>query len=119
MTGKKYKVIVCRGPECGEKRHSADVHAQLAHELKTCPLGANEGVLEWHSCFGQCHSGVNVLVREVRQGESSTMLTLMPTSGPGAVLYHQVVPPEARRIIVEHVAHGRPIIEFSRRKRVA
>jgi (2Fe-2S) ferredoxin len=114
--GKRYKIIVCRGPECGEKRHSADVHASLARDLKSCPLDGAAVQLDWHSCFGRCTSGVNVLVREVRPGENALILSLMPTSAPGAVLYSQVLPKETRRIVEEHVAKGAPVIDFTRRR---
>jgi (2Fe-2S) ferredoxin len=113
---KKYKILVCRGPECGEKRHSADIHASFVRELAQCPLGGNEAALEHYSCFGKCHSGPNVLVRELRAGDSPTMLALMPTAGPGAVLYHRMEPGDAHRVVTEHIAGGQPIREFTQRK---
>jgi (2Fe-2S) ferredoxin len=112
---KKYQILVCKGPECGDKRQAIDVHAAIAAELRTCPLNGNEAVLGQHSCFGKCQRGPNVLVREMRPGENQRMILLMPTAGPGAFLYHLVKPSEAHRIVEEHVANGRPILEFSRR----
>lgn len=102
---KKYAILVCKGPECGEKRHSADIHAAFARELKTCPLSGNEATLEQYSCFGKCKSGPNVLVREMKTGETRLFL-LMPTAGAGAHLYHGVQPKDVRRILEEHVAKG-------------
>jgi (2Fe-2S) ferredoxin len=112
---KKYRILVCRGPECGDKRNSAAVHAQLQSELRSCSLNGNEVTLELYSCFGKCQKGVNVLVREVRPTDNARMLLLMPTAGPGAFLYHAVRPDEVRRIVEEHVASGRPLVEFTRR----
>jgi (2Fe-2S) ferredoxin len=113
---RRYKLIVCRGPECGGKRHSADVHGALAQALGACPLPpGTEAVLDWHSCFGRCQRGPNVLVREIMPGENSFLVALMPQGAPGAVLYHAVRPNEAPRIVEEHVAGGRPIWEFCRR----
>ena len=115
MAMKKYKIMVCRGPECGDKRHSADVHAAFERELKSCPLGGNEATLDRYSCFGKCTRGVNVLVREIVAGESPIMVSMMPNSGKTAFLYHLVSPTEARKIIEEHVAGGRPLVEFIKR----
>ena len=112
---KKYQILVCRGPDCGDRLHSADVHAAFDRELKACDLQGNEATLGLYSCFGRCKKGVNVLVREVRANENSRMIMLMPTAGPGAFLYHAVKPDEARRILEEHIASGRPLIEWTRR----
>ncbi len=112
---KKYTILVCRGPECGDKRHSADVHAAFKHELAHVPLGGNEAQLDLYACFGKCQRGPNVLVREIRPGENTRMLFLMPTASPNAFLYHRVDPREARRIVEEHVARGLPIVEFTKR----
>jgi len=113
---KKYTILVCRGPECGDKRHSADVHAALQVELRACPLNGNEARLDLYSCFGKCQRGVNVLVRETLPTDNPMMLKLMPTAGGRATLYHRVLPTEARRIVEEHVANGRPLVEFTQRK---
>jgi (2Fe-2S) ferredoxin len=112
----KYQILVCRGPECGDKRHSADIHAALKEELRTTPLGGNEAVLDHYSCFGRCQRGPNVLVREMRPNENLRMVLLMPTAGPGAYLYHMVKLGEARQIIAEHVVSGKPLLEFTRRR---
>jgi (2Fe-2S) ferredoxin len=113
---KKYTILVCRGPECGDKRHSADVHAAFRRELGSCPLEGNQATLDLYSCFGKCQRGVNVLVRENLPTDNAMMLKLMPTSGGRATLYHRVEPAEARRILEEHVAKGRPLVELTQRK---
>jgi (2Fe-2S) ferredoxin len=112
---KKFQILVCRGPDCGDRLHSADVYDALDRELKVCNLGGNEATLGLYSCFGQCKKGVNVLVREVRPNENARMILFMPTAGPGAFLYRAVRPEEARRIVEEHVAAGRPLVEWTRR----
>jgi (2Fe-2S) ferredoxin len=113
---KKYTILVCRGPECGDKRHSADVHAAFKRELAATPLGGNEVTLDLYSCFGKCQRGVNVLVREMLPTDNAMMIRLMPTAGGRASLYHRVLPSEARRIIEEHVARGTPLVEMTQRK---
>src|SRR4051812_29404197 len=96
---KKFTILVCKGPECGDKRGSADVHAAFAAALKSCALNGNEAKLDLYSCFGKCQKGVNVLVRELRATDNPRMIMLMPTAGAGAFLYHAVKPGEARRIV--------------------
>jgi (2Fe-2S) ferredoxin len=113
---KKYAILVCRGPECGDKRHSADVHVAFKEALRATPLGGNEASLDLYSCFGKCQRGPNVLVREVLPTDNAMMLRLMPTSGGRATLYHRVQPSEARRILEEHVARGQVLTEFTQRK---
>lgn len=113
---KKYTILVCRGPECGDKRHSADVHTEFKRELARVPLDGNQVSLDLYSCFGQCQRGPNVLVREILPTDSAMMLKLMPTAGGRATLYHRVAPADVRRIIEEHVAAGRPLVELTQRK---
>jgi (2Fe-2S) ferredoxin len=112
---KKYQILVCKGPDCGDKRDAASVYDALCRELRSLPLNGNEATLDRYACFGKCRIGVNVLVREVRAGENTRMIWMMPTQGPGAYLYNAVKPEEARRIVEEHVAQGRPLVEWTRR----
>lgn len=111
---KKFQILVCRGPECGDRRHSADILRAFEREVKAVPLGGSEVDLGRYSCFGKCQRGPNVLVREVRPGESRILL-FAPTAAPGALLYHGVRPDEARRVLEEHVVGGVPILEMTRR----
>ena len=112
---RRLKVLVCRGPECGEKRHSADVHAALVRRLREAPLQGAEVEIGWQSCFGQCAHGPNMLVREVRPGENSRLIDLMPTMAPGAVLYHGVRPTDVEVIVRDHLQSGRPVAELTRK----
>lgn len=113
---RQIKVLVCRGPECGEKRRSAEVHAQLLRCLREAPLQDVEVEIAWQSCFGYCTQGPNVLVRQVLPGENSLRLSMMPTAAPGAVLYHGVRPLDVGRIVQEHLQCGRTIAELARKK---
>ena len=112
---KKFQILVCKGPTCGDKRDSAGVFEALSRELRSVPLAGNEATVDRYACFGKCRIGVNVLVREVRAGENTRMILFMPTAGPGAYLYNAVKPEEARRIVEEHVAQGRPLLDWTRR----
>lgn len=110
---RRFKILVCRGPECGDKRDSAALHAQLVTQLRAAPLPQAEVEVGWQSCFGHCTRGPNLLVREVRPGEDALRLAMMPTLAPGAVLYHGVRPQDIRRIIQEHLKSGRVLVELT------
>jgi (2Fe-2S) ferredoxin len=113
---RKYQILVCKGPECGDKRNSAAVREAFVRELPTCATHGNEAVIEQYSCFGRCQRGVNVLVREMRPGENTRLYLMMPTMSPGAWLYHMVKPEDVRRIVEEHVGNGRPLVALAQRK---
>lgn len=109
-------VLVCRGPECGERRGSAAVHEAFVAELARCAPREREIRLDWQSCFGQCRKGVNVLVREMRPGEDYFFVSFRP-GGSGSALYHGVLRADVRRIVEEHVIGGRVVEEVRRRHR--
>ncbi len=106
-------VLVCRGPECGDKRNSAAVHAEFVRLLVT-PAPGVEVALDWQSCFGKCQRGVNVLVRENNQGEDAFFRSFL-SAAPGSALYNAVKPSEVERILREHVVGGKVVLEFKNR----
>jgi (2Fe-2S) ferredoxin len=114
---RRFKIIVCRGPECGDKRQSALVHAEfvrlVAAERLSGPPADPQAEVAWHSCFGACRHGPNVLLREVLPGENSFRLNMMPAMAPGAVLYHGIRPADARRIIEVHLKGGCVLTELT------
>lgn len=112
--GPRTLVLVCRGPECGERRGSAAVHQALAVELRAKGLLGRDVKLDWQSCFGQCRRGVNVMVRECKPGEDLFFVSFKP-GGARSALYHGVLPEDAPRIVAEHVVGGRVIDELKRR----
>jgi (2Fe-2S) ferredoxin len=112
---KKYQILVCKGPDCGEKRRSIDILRSFESELKVCSLDGNEVALEQYSCFGRCKRGPNVLVREIKPNENLRLILLMPSAAAGAFLYHGVRPDECRRILEEHVRSGHPLLEMTKR----
>ncbi len=115
--GKHFTILVCRGPECGDKRESATLYDAFEAALRerdtsfTIELGR-------HSCFGRCRRGPNVLVREILPTESMAMVRLMPTAGGHAVVYHGVKPDEAGEVIEEHIVNGRRLQHLIERNRV-
>src|SRR5262245_31888852 len=98
---RRLRILVCRGPDCGDKRNSAAVHAAFVERLKTLPAEV-EVALDWQSCFGRCQRGPNVMVREVKEGEDAFFRSFL-THAPGAALYNAVTPRDVERIVGEHV----------------
>ncbi len=106
MTGppKRYRVVVCRGPECGERRGSAVLHECFLREARALGLDIEMG---WQACFGRCRQGPNVLVRIAPTAPPRTLLATPPT-GPGqnAALYNGVREVDVAKILQSHVARG-------------
>lgn len=111
MAPRRYRIVVCRGPDCGDRHGSAALHevfrsALEAHQRRDVDLA-------WQSCFGRCKHGPNVLVRELIGDEGD----LAPTLGTGfatapaprgaAALYHRVDAAGAERIVTEHILCNR------------
>jgi (2Fe-2S) ferredoxin len=117
---RRFTILVCRGPDCGEKRDSASVHtafaAAIAEATTAEPLPGPVD-LGWYSCFGRCRRGPNVLVREIQPNENPMLVRMMPTAGAHAILYHGVRPDEARQVIEEHVRNGRKLQALMERGR--
>ncbi|HJZ86669.1 MAG TPA: hypothetical protein VKN99_15935 [Polyangia bacterium] len=111
MTGPpRYRVIVCRGPECGDRRGSGALYAELDRLLRLHGLETRVE-LDWQSCFGRCQSGPNIMVRLLGADDRSTFrfTVLLPSSTGEAVLYNAVRLEELPRILLDHVIGGRPI----------
>ena len=112
MTGdpKRYRVVVCRGPECGEQRGSAALYECFQRRARELGI---EGRIEmgWQACFGRCRQGPNVLVRIAPTTPPRTLLAT-PPSGPGqnAALYNGVRPDnlhdDVGKILKSHVVRG-------------
>jgi (2Fe-2S) ferredoxin len=110
LSSPRYRILVCRGPECGDKRGSAALHAELVRLLRM--RGLTDRVdLEWQSCFGRCQSGPNMLVRVIRPEDRGVFqfAVLLPSASGDAVLYTSVSMAELQRIIDDHIVGGRPV----------
>lgn len=113
---RRYNILVCRGPECGDKRDSASVFAAFERALGAAPdLGDATVELGRYSCFGRCRRGPNVLLREILPNENPMLVRLMPTAGPRAILYHGVRPDEVPRILEGHVRDGLKLDDLATR----
>jgi (2Fe-2S) ferredoxin len=100
-----FKVLVCRGPECGERRDSRRVYEAFRHQIETAGL---TGTVEmgWQSCFGRCTQGPNALVREVREGEPAFAFAALPGPRGVTALYNRLDALKVERIVAEHIQRG-------------
>jgi (2Fe-2S) ferredoxin len=103
---KRYRVVVCRGPECGERLGSSALHESFLRHARALGM---EGQIEmgWQACFGRCRQGPNVLVR-IAPAQPARTLLATPPSGPGqnAALYNGVREADIGKILQSHVGRG-------------
>lgn len=115
---RRFKIVICRGPECGDRHGSAVLHDVCRTVLES--YGAQEHTeLAWQSCFGRCTQGPNVLVREIlttapMPALGSGFATLPGTRGATA-LYNRMDRQRVERVVVEHVMAGQIVREYVER----
>lgn len=101
---------MCRGPECGERLGSREIHRAMLECLTSRAL-LDQVELGWQSCFGRCTQGPNVLVQELaapRPGERQFLLATMPLGRAGrSALYNGVRPTDVEDVIENHVMRDR------------
>lgn len=115
---RRFKIVICRGPECGDRRGSAILHDVFRTALDTHHAG-HHTELTWQSCFGRCTQGPNVLVREILTTQP------MPTLGSGfatlpgprgaTALYNRMDPQRVAHVVAEHVMGGQIVREYVER----
>lgn len=111
MSDRRFRIVVCRGPECGDRRDSQAVHAAFESAIAAAGVGAR-CELAWQSCFGRCSQGPNVLVREVlatapiRVGLADLPSRLGGGPRTATALYNRVAPVHATEIVATHVERG-------------
>ena len=118
MNAPRYRIVVCRGPECGDKRGSSALHAELGRLIAARGLTAR-CELEWQSCFGRCQSGPNIMVRLIDKDDKGPLrfTVLLPSASGDSVLYNGVRMEELPRILDDHVVGGRPVRALLVRKK--
>jgi (2Fe-2S) ferredoxin len=106
---KRYKVLVCRGPECGDRMGSVAIHAALIEAIRRRGVEARVE-LGWQACFGRCRHAANVLVRPINPLERRFLIAAAPLSGgPGTAFYSRVTANDAQRIVDQHILGGQPL----------
>lgn len=117
LAQRRFKITICRGPECGERRGSAALLDAFQSALRVNGLEPY-CELAWQSCFGRCTQGPNVLVREVAALADPGLGSGFATSpGPRGVtaLYNRMDGSRVKRVVVDHVVGGEIVREFIER----
>jgi len=115
---RRFKLVICRGPECGGNRGSAALY-DVFHDALARNGAQEHTEVAWQSCFGRCTQGPNVLVREILTSQP------MPTLGSGfatvpgprgaTALYNHMDAQRAERVVTEHVRKGQIVRDFIER----
>ena len=118
MADRRFRVVICRGPECGDRRGSAALHEVFRSALEA--NGVRESTeLAWQSCFGRCTQGPNVLVREILSappgGLTSGGFATLPGPRGATALYNRMEPGRVEQVVVQHVKGGQIVREYVER----
>lgn len=110
---RRLTVVVCRGPTCGDKRGSRELHDHLRAAIAARGLGG-QVTLEQETCFGQCQRGPNILVCDT--DELKGAFGAAPGLGtPTAVLYNRMTRADLDRVIERHLVGGMVVRPFLNR----
>jgi (2Fe-2S) ferredoxin len=115
---RRFKIVICRGPECGDRHGSARLYDVFKTVLES--YGAGEHTeLTWQSCFGRCTQGPNVLVREILSGAAAPMLgsgfATLPGPRGATALYNRVDTERVAHVVAEHVIGGHIVRNYIER----
>ena len=116
MADRRFRIVICRGPECGDRRGSAVLHDAFRDALEAHGCRAR-AELAWQSCFGRCTQGPNVLVREILTAEPALGSGFATLPGPRGTtaLYNRLDTGRCERIVMQHVRDGQIVREFVER----
>jgi (2Fe-2S) ferredoxin len=107
---RKFRIVICRGPDCGDRRGSEALGAVFQKAVDDHGVAATTEIA-WQSCFGRCTQGPNVLVRELLPPDGKPTLGTGFATLPGprgtTALYNAIDESRARVIVTEHVVNGR------------
>lgn len=118
----RFRIAVCRGPECAGQRAGNAVHERLARLIDEQGLH-DRVILERRVCFGRCTLGPNVHVRElvppVVAGAPATAGGDFAAPGqrarPRSALYNGVGEDDVYEIIESHVLGSEVVHRLIRR----
>lgn len=109
MAARKYRIVVCRGPECGDRRGSAALYDVFRSALEAHGV-REQAELAWQSCFGRCTQGPNALVRELVDAPGPTLGSGFATPpGPrgATALYNHLDAERIDRVVTAHIVGGK------------
>ena len=110
---RRFTVMVCRGPTCGEARGSAALTARLHEMVALRGLEEQVSVLE-ETCFGHCLRGPNVLVYDT--DEAGGQRVYGPESlTTTAVLYNRMTILDLEKVVDRHLVGGMVVRPFLNR----
>ncbi|MFT3699630.1 MAG: hypothetical protein QM831_41160 [Kofleriaceae bacterium] len=117
LSQRRFKIVICRGPECGDRRGSSALQTLFHSALEANNARANTEVA-WQSCFGRCTQGPNVLVREIIADQAPQIgsgFATMPGPRGATALYNRMDGSRVERVVVQHVIGGQIVREFIER----
>ena len=100
---------VCRGPDC--RRNGAEGVLVAAREALAARGLEAKCVLARGGCYGLCHLGPNVVVREERERPRDVFAQedFQLMGWPDEVHYGEMTAEKVRRVISEHVGDDAPV----------
>ena len=102
---RRFKIVICRGPECGDRRGSAVLH------------DAFRTAIEAHGARDHCEP--NVLVRELVDAAPGALVgggfATLPGPRGTTALYNRIDISKVERLVVEHVNRAQIVRDFIER----
>jgi (2Fe-2S) ferredoxin len=114
LRSRRFRIVVCRGPECGDRRDSRRIYEAFREAVDARGL-TEHTELAWQSCFGRCTQGPNALVREIQAGEPAFAFAALPGPRGATALYNRLDPLKAQRVVAEHLENGSIVRDFIER----
>ncbi|MGA9523205.1 MAG: (2Fe-2S) ferredoxin domain-containing protein [Myxococcaceae bacterium] len=106
---KRYRLAVCKGSDC--RRNGADkVFATAKEQIAASDLASRCEVYRG-GCYGLCHLGPNVVVREDRgvKRDPFSREDFQLMGWEGEVYYAGMTPEKISQVVQEHIAKDAPI----------
>jgi (2Fe-2S) ferredoxin len=113
LSVRRFTVIVCRGPTCGEARNSGALYARLGETIAARNLG-DQITVSQETCFGHCLRGPNILVCDTDELKGGPIYGPGPAT-PSAVLYNRMTLRDLDRVIDRHLVGGMVVRPFLNR----
>ncbi len=108
---KKYRVSVCKGPDC--RRNGADrVYAAVTAAVAQAPANlASRCEVFRGGCYGLCHLGPNLIVREQtgRPRDPLSRDDFQLIHRDGECHYDAMTPEKVPAIVEQHLTHDQPV----------